>query len=430
MLKTLLLALPLLAFPAFAADTTPAPANPPTLLKPAITTYTCRPAYGVPLHYTWQAAGPLAKNYTIFVDVVDASGNTLAHDVHWYHTDEWKAGEMIDYSRWLCLPEYPPKGKVTLPALSEGTYDLYVGIEVGKVKDKTTGIDTGTNCPILAGPGLTADAQHRVKIGTLILDKNAPLPALGPKTLDLKGYHLTFADEFKDLSVSAWGPADAAGKSGTRWIAHTPYAGDFGDAKFTDPTPDFPFTIKDGILSIEVRKTPDGKWQGGLLSSCDPKGKGFSQRLGYFECRAKLPKGPGTWPAFWLLGVGGIDKKNPDRPPVNIELDVVEQYGHWPNKLCITTHYWHKDGKHEGNGEHLIVPGMTEDFHTYGVMVTEEKVTYYFDGVALKTEPASDASRAPLYLLVNLTLGPGWPLDQTPSSQVMFVDYVRAYAKD
>jgi hypothetical protein len=26
---------------------------------------------------------------------------------------------------------------------------------------------------------------------------------------------------------------------GGRWIAHTPWAGDFGDAAFTDPHPDF-----------------------------------------------------------------------------------------------------------------------------------------------------------------------------------------------
>ncbi len=64
--------------------------------------------------------------------------------------------------------------------------------------------------------------------------------------LDLSGYTLTFEDDFKTLDVSAWGP-------GTRWIAHTPWNGDFGDAAFADPTPDFPFTIQEGSLRIEAR---------------------------------------------------------------------------------------------------------------------------------------------------------------------------------
>ncbi|WP_204271793.1 hypothetical protein, partial [Escherichia coli] len=48
--------------------------------------------------------------------------------------------------------------------------------------------------------------------------------------LDLTGYTLTFAEEFDSLSVSPWGP-------GSRWIAHTPWNGDFGDARFVDPRP-------------------------------------------------------------------------------------------------------------------------------------------------------------------------------------------------
>ncbi|WP_204331191.1 hypothetical protein, partial [Proteus mirabilis] len=71
--------------------------------------------------------------------------------------------------------------------------------------------------------------------------------------LDLTGYTLTFAEEFDSLSVSPWGP-------GSRWIAHTPWNGDFGDARFVDPRPGFPFTVEDGVLKIEARKNADGAW--------------------------------------------------------------------------------------------------------------------------------------------------------------------------
>ncbi|MBV9644102.1 MAG: glycoside hydrolase family 16 protein, partial [Verrucomicrobia bacterium] len=47
---------------------------------------------------------------------------------------------------------------------------------------------------------------------------------------DLTGYTLVYDEEFNGpLSVSAYGP-------GTKWIAHTPYGGDFGEAWFSSPT--------------------------------------------------------------------------------------------------------------------------------------------------------------------------------------------------
>ena len=60
--------------------------------------------------------------------------------------------------------------------------------------------------------------------------------------LDIGAYRRTFVEDFEDFDVSAWGP-------GSRWIAHTPWAGDFGDAEFVDPQPDFPFSNRTGLLT-------------------------------------------------------------------------------------------------------------------------------------------------------------------------------------
>src|SRR5260370_28690012 len=79
-------------------------------------------------------------------------------------------------------------------------------------------------------------------------------PVMSAQNIDLKQYRLVFDEDFNTLDVSAVGP-------GSRWIAHTPWAGDFGDAQFADPTPGFPFSISDGILRIEARKGADGKWR-------------------------------------------------------------------------------------------------------------------------------------------------------------------------
>ena len=41
--------------------------------------------------------------------------------------------------------------------------------------------------------------------------------------------------------------------------------------------------------------------------------------------------------------------------------------------------------------------------------------------------PTVAEARTPLYLLIDLALGAGWPIDQTPNPSIMLVDYVRAY---
>jgi hypothetical protein len=72
---------------------------------------------------------------------------------------------------------------------------------------------------------------------------------------DMSKLSLVFREDFDDgLNVSPWGP-------NTRWIAHTPWHGDFGDAQFADPMLGFPFTVVDGMLRIEARKDSDGKWK-------------------------------------------------------------------------------------------------------------------------------------------------------------------------
>jgi len=245
------------------------------------------------------------------------------------------------------------------------------------------------------------------------------VPELPPASLNLDGWRLTFDEDFNaPLSVSAWGP-------GTRWIAHTPYAGDFGDARFADPEEGFPFTIADGILRIEAKKD-NGCWRSGLLCSVDRNGDGFAQKYGYFEMRAKLPKGAGAWPAFWLLG----QPKLRDRSVTQIEIDVLEQYGRNPHALHTNVHLWYPDKRHTAEEQKHIVTGMTDDFHTYGIMVDEQNITFYYDGRKLRQTKTPQEAKVPLYILANLALGAGWPIDKTPNPSHLYIDHIRAYTKE
>ena len=51
------------------------------------------------------------------------------------------------------------------------------------------------------------------------------------------------------------------------------------------------------------------------------------------------------------------------------------------------------------------------------------------DGVEVQRQKTPEEAKVPLYMLVNLAMGGGWPIDQAVSPSYMYVDYVRAYAR-
>lgn len=239
----------------------------------------------------------------------------------------------------------------------------------------------------------------------------------GAEPLDLSHFVVTFEDTFKYLDVSAHGP-------GTRWTAHTPWNGDFGDAAFADPGPLGPFAAGPDGLTITARKGEDGRWRSGLLCSVDKDGPGqtgFSQQYGYFEIRTQLPQGPGVWPAFWLIG------KNKDR--YSVEIDVFEYYGAFPKGFQTIQHIW-ENGKDRLNLQHItdIEPGyFTSKFNTFGVLITPERTSFYLNREEFWNTPTQPEYHQPMYVLVNLALGGGWPIADLVSPAVMKVDYVRVW---
>lgn len=362
------------------------------------------PGKAFKLTFNWEARA-MDKDYSVWVNITNNSGITVFRDNHALpsptKTSIWSG--KIAYTRLVRVPD----------TLVDGTYKIIAGLY-----DKPS----GRRQELIAGKGVVVGPELSYQIGTFTLNHKAKMPPLDsskPPTLDLNGYKITFRDEFDGpLDVSALGP-------GTKWIAHTPYGGDFGDAKFIDPEDGFPFAVADGILQIEAKKVGN-KWESGLICSVDTKGKGFAQQYGYFEMRAKLPKGPGTWPAFWLLAL----QKLVDRSKMGFEVDIVEQYGREPDILHSVLHWWPPEKElHKSVSNKFAVEDMYKDFHTYGFLWDEKEMIWYFDGVELWRQPTPNEGRTPMYVLVNLALGPGWPLDKTPNPSKMLVDYVRVYSK-
>lgn len=265
------------------------------------------------------------------------------------------------------------------------------------------------------GGGLVLCAAVLAGLATYLFAGGATNAALEP-AIDLSEYELVFDENFDTLDVSAWGP-------GTRWIAHTPWSGDFGDALFVNPEPGFPFTVDYGILRIEARKGDDGVWRSGILASTDPSGKGFQLEYGYFEMRAKLPTGPGVWPAFWLIYNAA--------PDASLEIDALEYYGHAPDIYHSAVAVWSKDASVEQRIDpiqHEVPYGhLTDAFRDYGVLVGEDEIVFYLDKQEMGRVPTPKEHMGPLFILLNLALGSGWPIDETKNPSYMYVDHVRAY---
>jgi beta-glucanase (GH16 family) len=269
------------------------------------------------------------------------------------------------------------------------------------------------------------DQRHNMRLRTVcisiaIILSNSAQAAPPP------GYKLVFAEEFSEaLSVSNWGSPKA------KWMAHTPYAGDFGDAYFTGPnepnTPS-PFSVSNGILTITAYQDQKNKnhWRSGLLSSVDTRGNGFSVALGYFECSMKLPSGAGVWPAFWLAGLNGVDRH---RTTNAAEIDVLEEYGVDSTIAHQVIHVWKPSGGQSySTGKANTLQGMTTDFHVYGCLIAKDFIHFYFDGLQIWQTPTPPEALEPLYVMVNLALGGGWPIDRTPNPSHLDIHYIRVYA--
>lgn len=356
--------------------------------------------------YAWQAAQPTDTPYQAFVHIVDEKQRMVLQNDHTppvgTSTPGWRG--TIRYERRIVIPAH----------IADGRYRIIAGLYSGS-----------NRAALAAGEGVIALGGDSYQVGVLKINAQAPWPPADTDrapSLDLTGFRLTFQEEFDGpLDVSAWGP-------GTRWIAHTPWAGDFGDARFADPRPGFPFTIRDGILRIEARKDENGKWSSGLLASNDPRGNGFSQQYGYFEIRTKLPPGPGVWPAFWLCSSYDRTDKTAGKDG-SVEIDVFEYYGRTPSSFTTTIHVWQpKPHRSEGSTITTKANEPSTGFHTYGCRIDPQRITMYFDGIEVWQGKTPPQHNKPLMILLNLALGPGWPIDKTPNPSVMEVDYVRVYA--
>jgi hypothetical protein len=119
--------------------------------------------------------------------------------------------------------------------------------------------------------------------------------------------------------------------------------------------------VEDGRLIITARKESlreRADWGGQGYTSARLITKGKAEwTYGFFEVRAKLPCGAGSWPAIWTLGA---TQSWPDGG----EIDIMEHVGSTPADVFGTIHNRSTAGTF-GNGGSIKVEDACEAFHDY-----------------------------------------------------------------
>jgi beta-glucanase (GH16 family) len=115
---------------------------------------------------------------------------------------------------------------------------------------------------------------------------------------------------------------------------------------------------------------------------------GFNFTYGLISITAKLPYGPGLWPALWLATTSG------QWPP---ELDIME---HWYTEQDYKI-YDHTVGTSYLGGPVSTPVDLSAGFHTFSLLWTKDRVTWYLDGVE-KFTTTDDVPQQAMYFIANV----------------------------
>lgn len=242
------------------------------------------------------------------------------------------------------------------------------------------------------------------------------------------GYKLVWADEFNKDGLpdpANWGYDTEANKTG--WYNHELqyYAsGRLDNSK-----------VSNGKLIIAARKealstVADYGGQAYTSARLLTRGKA-SWTYGFFEVRAKLPCGKGTWPAIWMLGTANVPH------PANGEIDIMEQVGKNPTSIEATVYTAGTGANSGGNSGATHISDACTAFHNYQLTWTADSLIFGVDDRPYFTyaNPKSGATTWPFdqpqYLILNLAIGGDMAgaVDDSIFPVQMEIDYVRIFQR-
>lgn len=188
--------------------------------------------------------------------------------------------------------------------------------------------------------------------------------------------------------------------------------------------------MSNGKMIIEARKESRGgkNYTSSRLTTMGKK----SFKFGRIDLRAKLPKGQGIWPAFWMLG----DNFPTAGWPTCGEIDIMEFLGHDLTKIYSTIHFRAGTGSRNISKSYVNPTPIPDEYHVYSLIWETDNMRMLIDDKFIGEFKASDLGGAAypfnekFFFLLNIAVGGNWPGSPNPSTyfpQWMFVDYIRVF---
>lgn len=316
------------------------------------------------------------------------------------------------------------KEEVTFTVECSGEWSVYSEsswITTSKARDAksfTATIAANTTYDSRSGYAVVKSGVTTKKVE--VTQAGTPLPEVDDSITVPAGHKLVWHDEFNEGTEPS-----------SDWYYETG-GGGWGNneqqtyVKCYAPSGEQLATVADGKLTIKLAKI-DGTVYSIRMNTNQ------SWTYGYFEARLKLPKGKGTWPAFWMM------PKNYTSWPDDGEIDIMEEVGYNPNYVSSSIHckaYYHSINTQKTAERYLA--GAQDDFHVYACEWTKDYIRTFVDGEELfyfandgKNDYTTWPFKNPFYLKLNLAWGGDWGgamgLDESCLPATYEIDYVRIF---
>ena len=240
----------------------------------------------------------------------------------------------------------------------------------------------------------------------------------------LEGYQLVWSDEFNTSVIdnTKWTFQEA----NAGWVNHELQTYVAGQS----PEGNKVAECSNGTLKIHCFKEGDKIYSGRMYGN---RNAGF--KYGYIEASIKLPKGKGTWPAWWMMPVSN------GRWPGCGEIDIMEEVGVDANEVSSSIHCQAYNHPNKTQKTHAMTCDGAEDgFHVYALEWTADYIRTYVDGkeqLYFENDGNGNNDTWPFdkafYPILNVAWGGDWGgykgVDETALPVTMEVDYVRVWEK-